>query len=46
MNRSAGGGRKSKLAAFIDGFLYAAGGGSGCPILVFGISKALYDEDC
>ena len=31
----------SKLLPRIEG-----GGGAGCPILVFGISKALYDEGC
>jgi len=31
----------SKLLPRVDG-----GGGAGCPILVFGISKKLYDEDC
>ena len=31
----------SKLLPRIEG-----GGGSGCPILVFGISKKLYDEEC
>ena len=31
----------SKLLPRIEG-----GGGAGCPILVFGISKTLYDEDC
>jgi hypothetical protein len=31
----------SKLLPKVDG-----GGGGGCPILVFGIKRALYDEDC
>jgi hypothetical protein len=31
----------SKLLPRIEG-----GGGGGCPLLVFGISKKLYDEDC
>ena len=31
----------AKLLPRIEG-----GGGAGCPILVFGISKRLYDEDC
>jgi hypothetical protein len=31
----------SKLIPRIEG-----GGGGGCPLLVFGISKKLYDEDC
>ena len=31
----------SKLIPRIDG-----GGGAGCPLLVIGIRKALYDEDC
>ncbi len=31
----------SKLLPRIEG-----GGGAGCPILVFGISRTLYDEDC
>ncbi len=31
----------SKLLPRIEG-----GGGAGCPILVFGISKSLYNEDC
>jgi len=31
----------SKLLPRIEG-----GGGAGCPILVFGISKTLYDEEC
>lgn len=31
----------SKLLPKIEG-----GGGAGCPLLVFGIKKSLYDEDC
>jgi len=32
---------KNRVALEIEG-----GGGAGCPILVFGISKTLYDENC
>ncbi len=50
-----GGGNKSQLSAFIDAHLFQrgwvllprieGGGGAGCPLLVFGITKALYVED-